>query len=155
MEFGPVFEWEGRRVARQRWFYAARSMLVGVLLLGLGVVWWIAASRFELSRANELAKLGEWFFKAVAVGQISMVLFAAPAVTAGAFCNQRVRGHLGLMLISGVTPAEIIFGTLCARLLTVLTAPCASCRSWPWDLISGASRRRPWCGWKSSRSGVL
>jgi hypothetical protein len=87
MEFGTVFGWEGRRLSRQRWFYAARSMLVGVLLLGLSVVWWVAASRPELSRANELAKLGQWFFKAVAVGQISMGLFAAPPVTAGAFCN--------------------------------------------------------------------
>src|SRR5205814_8192917 len=56
----------------------------------------------------------------VAVGQVSMVLFAAPAATAGAFCSRMVRGHLGLMMISGVSPAEIVVGTLCARLLTVL-----------------------------------
>jgi ABC-type transport system involved in multi-copper enzyme maturation permease subunit len=121
MEFGPVFEWEGRRVTRQRWFYAARSMMVGALLLGLGAAWWVRVSRLEMSRANEMAKAGEWFFAVVAIGQVSMVLFAAPAATAGAFCNQLVRGHLGLMLISGVSPAEIIVGTLAARLLTVLS----------------------------------
>jgi ABC-type transport system involved in multi-copper enzyme maturation permease subunit len=121
MEFGPVFEWEWRRVTRQRWSYAARSVMVGALLVGLGAAWWAGVSRLEMNRADQMAKAGEWFFAVVAVGQVSMALFAAPAATAGAFCNQLVRGHLGLMLISGVAAAEIVVGTLGARLMTVLS----------------------------------
>ncbi len=122
MEFGPVFWWEERRAARNLWFYAARSMVVASLLFGLGAVWWARVSRLEFSRVDQMAKAGEWFFAVVAVGQVSMVLFAAPAATAGAFCSRMVRGQLGLMMISGVSPRQIVVGTLCARLLTVLGA---------------------------------
>jgi hypothetical protein len=125
MDFGPVFWWEGRRAARRWPFYAARSGLVGVLLVGLAAIWLTRVSRLDLIQAGEMAKAGEWFFDVIAVGQVSLMLFAAPAATAGAFCTQRVRGHLGLMLVTGIRPAEIVFGTLCARLLTVLaTASC-------------------------------
>jgi hypothetical protein len=43
------------------------------------------------------------------------------------------------MLISGVPPAETIFGTLCARLLTVLTALLCIVPILAWDLITAAS----------------
>ena len=50
-----------------------------------------------------------------------MVLLVAPISTAGAFSTEMARGHIFLMLVTGMTPAEIVCGTLCARLLPALS----------------------------------
>ena len=117
---GPVFVWEVRRVSRQWWFYMARSLLIGGLLIGLGAVWWARTSRSELSAARTMARVGEGFFQAIALAQLAMVLLAAPASTAGAFGTDKVRGHVCLMLITEVSSLEIVLGTLAARLLPVI-----------------------------------
>jgi hypothetical protein len=117
---GPVFLWEWRRVSRLWWFYALRSALVGGLLLGLGAVWWMQMLRPGADVPREMARLGEWFFKVIVVAQLSMVLLTAPAVTAGAFGTDRVRGHVSLMLVTELTSLDSIFGSLVARLLPVL-----------------------------------
>jgi ABC-type transport system involved in multi-copper enzyme maturation permease subunit len=122
MEVGPVFWNELRRVSRHRWTYIVRSILVGGLLLGLGMVTLIGLRRLDLGEVSELAKIGEWFFQVTAAVQLLLVLLAAPAAMAGAFCTEMARGHVSLMLVSGVSPNQIIFGTLGARLLHLLGA---------------------------------
>jgi ABC-type transport system involved in multi-copper enzyme maturation permease subunit len=120
-----VFESEWRRLARPWWLYAVRSAVVTGLLAGLGAVWWQGASRLDLSQVSQFAQAGEWYFEVIVAVQISMVLLAAPALTAGTFGTELVRGHVSLMMVSGLAPIEIVLGTLCARLLPVLlTAGC-------------------------------
>ena len=94
MDPGPVFWSEVRRVSRHWWLYALRSMFVGGLLLGLGAVMVIGVRRLDLSQVSQAAKVGEWFFEVTALVQLSMVLLAAPAATAGAFCTEMARGHV-------------------------------------------------------------
>ncbi|HZW34305.1 MAG TPA: ABC transporter permease subunit [Isosphaeraceae bacterium] len=117
---GPVFVWEWRRVSRQWWIYAGRSVLVGGLLAGLGAVWWVLTSRRDVSALTAMAKVGEGFFEVIVLAMLAMVLLAAPAATAGSFGMDQARGHISLMLITEATALDIVLGALAARLLTVL-----------------------------------
>jgi ABC-type transport system involved in multi-copper enzyme maturation permease subunit len=123
MNLGPVFWWELRRVSRQWSFYAMRAVLVAGLLVGLTVMWWKeVSSQLDASRPASVARAGQWYFGVIVVGQLSMVLLAAPAATAGAFSTEVARGNVCLMLVAGLTPLEIILGTLAARILSLLGA---------------------------------
>ena len=117
---GPVFQWEWRRVSRQWWFYALRAAIVGGLLAGLAAAWWAFASRPDLNVPRAMAQVGEAFFIVIALGQIAMVLLAAPAATAGMFGMEKARGHVCLMLMTEVNSLDIVLGILAARMLPVL-----------------------------------
>jgi hypothetical protein len=67
-----------------------------------------------------MVQVGQWFFLVLALGQIAMVLLAAPASTAGTFCMESSRGQVRLMLVTEVTALDIVLGVLAARLLPVL-----------------------------------
>ncbi len=120
VDLGPVFWSELRRVSRHWWFYALRSILVGGLLLVLGIVTGVGVQRLDPRKVSEAAKVGEWFFEVLTLVQLSMILLAGPAATAGAFCTEMARGHVCLMLASGISSTQIVFGTLAARLLHLL-----------------------------------
>ena len=119
-EPGPVFWCEWRRAARDRWSYAIRSILVGGLLAALSAVCWATVYRMELFQARAIEDARVWCFVIIVMTQLSMVLLVAPVATAGAFSTEMARGHVLLTLVTGITPAEIIFGTLAARVLAVL-----------------------------------
>jgi hypothetical protein len=120
-DIGPVFWCEWRRASRERWFYAGRTALVGALLAGLAAVSWAAPNRLELTHSGSIALARDWCYRIIVLTQISMLLLVAPAATAGAFSTEIARGHVFLMLVTGLTPREIVCGTLCARLLPVLS----------------------------------
>src|SRR4051794_4814624 len=87
---GPLFAFESLLNARRRQVYAGRSCFVLVLLMGMVFVW---VSRSEYDRSTpatapmptykQMAAVGEWFFYALTGIQVSLVLLAAPAATAG------------------------------------------------------------------------
>ena len=52
--------------------------------------------------------------------QLTLVLLAAPAATAGAICLDRARGTLTHLLVTDLSDAEIVLGKLAARLVPVL-----------------------------------
>jgi hypothetical protein len=68
---GPVFVYEALLNARRWQVYTGRSVFVLVMLLGLTIVW-IARDHLaftpatRLSTYQQMAKLGEWFFYAMA-----------------------------------------------------------------------------------------
>jgi ABC-type transport system involved in multi-copper enzyme maturation permease subunit len=124
---GPVFAFE-RVVAARRWQgYALRSLFVAALLAALVVVW--AGEGANSFRG--LAQVGVTFFIAVTGTQLTLVLLAAPAATAGAICLDRSRGALAHLLVTDLSDVEIVLGKLAARLVPVLglvacTAPLLS-----------------------------
>ncbi len=120
LRVGPVFWWEWRRVSRQWWYYAMRSALVGGLLAGLAAVWWVMSTSPEPDAPRLMARIGQAFFAVIGLGQLAMVLLAAPASTAGAFCMESAREQVRLMLMTEVTALDIALGVLAARLLPVL-----------------------------------
>ena len=52
--------------------------------------------------------------------ELTLVMLAAPAATAGAICVDRARGTLAHMLVTDLSDPEIVLGKLAARLLPVL-----------------------------------
>jgi ABC-type transport system involved in multi-copper enzyme maturation permease subunit len=127
---GPVFVYESIAGARRWQFYAMRSISVLAMLASLALVW--ATIGADTSKAlaegsiKDLARVGESFFYALTVVQVSLVLLAAPAATAGAVCLDRARGTLAHMMVTDLTDAEIVLGKLAARLAPVLAVVAAA-----------------------------
>jgi hypothetical protein len=94
--------------------------VVGGLVAGLAAVCWAASIRVDLTQSSTIDMARDWCFRIIVLSQLSMLLLVAPASTAGAFSTEIARGHVFLMLVTGMTPAEIVCGTLFARLLPVL-----------------------------------
>jgi ABC-type transport system involved in multi-copper enzyme maturation permease subunit len=122
---GPVFGYEWLRASRRWQLYALRAAVIALLGVGLTIVWWKKAKGHSLT-ISSLAATGESFFYAVIGIQLSLVLLAAPAYTAGAVCLDRARGTLFHLLATDLSDAEIVLGKLAARLIPVLGLVLAS-----------------------------
>ena len=117
--WGPVFEAERAMRARRWQGYALRAVFVGVLLLGLVLIWISRANAGEPPTLETLAGLGQSVYSILVVIELSAVLFLAPVATAGAICLDRSRGTLAHVFLTDLTDREIILGKLAARLLPV------------------------------------
>ena len=121
---GPVFAYESMLNARRWQVYAGRSVFVLLVLCGLVIVW-VARIRLGFGTRStwaaheQMAKLGEWFFYAMASIQVSLVILAAPASTAGSICIDRARGALAHIMVTDLSDAEIVLGKLGARLAPI------------------------------------
>src|SRR4051794_4383404 len=82
---GPVFAREFVAGARRWQVYAVRAAFVACLLIWLALIWTRTEGR-TFARANELAAVGREFLAGLIVIQLTLVLLAAPAATAGALC---------------------------------------------------------------------
>ncbi len=120
---GPVFAYETIAASRRWQVYAARAGFVLVLLLGLFFVWEQAIGVNQANRRvalhQQLAALGEGFFYTVCGVQITLILLASPAATAGSICVDRSRGTLLHMMVTDLSDAEIVLGKLGARLAPI------------------------------------
>ena len=117
---GPVFAYEWI-VSSRRWQgYVLRSLFAAMLLAALLVIWWNSNVLSHEATFRELAKLGENFFFAVVGTQLTLVLLAAPAATAGAICLDRASGTMTQLLVTDLSDSEIVLGKLAARLVPVL-----------------------------------
>src|SRR5260370_27681798 len=67
-----------------------------------------------------MARYGESFYETVVSIELTLVLMAAPAVTAGAICLDKARGTLDHVLATDLSNAEIVLGKLGVRLVPVL-----------------------------------
>ncbi len=117
---GPVFLYECVASSRRWQTYAVRSVGVVILLAALAT---IANSRRSMDPVNtwrEYAALGQSYFYAIIGVELTLVLLAAPAATAGAICVDRARGTLTHVLATDLSDPEIVLGKLGARLLPVL-----------------------------------
>ncbi len=120
LRLGPVFAYEWIRSSRRWQGYALRSSFVLFFLMALAYVWMNTRSYPATINIRLMAKLGEWFFQAVIGTQLTLVLLAAPAATAGAICLDKARGTLTLMLMTDLADFEIVLGKLAARLIPVM-----------------------------------
>ena len=120
---GPVFVYEWLTAARRWQVYALRVLFVGAILVGLAFVWYNMA-RYrgirETASLAELADYGEAIYVTIAGIELTLILLAAPAATAGAVCLDKARGTLDHMLATDLSNAEIVLGKLGVRLIPVL-----------------------------------
>ncbi len=125
---GPVFVYECIAGSRRWQNYAARSIAAALLLAAM------AATATSLPQVTvtqgwrEYAALGESYFYAIIGVELTLVMLAAPAATAGAICVDRARGTLSHVLATDLSDPEIVLGKLAARLLPVLGLMACS---WP------------------------
>ena len=117
---GPVFTFEWITSSRRWQMYLERSMFVSILLAALLFVWMSTVVPRYGSSIGYLARLGEGFFLAVMSTQLTLILLAAPAATAGAICLDRARGTILHMLMTDLRAYEIVLGKLVARLTPIV-----------------------------------
>ncbi len=121
---GPVFVYEWLTTARRWQPYALRALFIGAILIGLSLTW-NQVTRYrnlgERASLAEMAEYGEAIYFAIVLVELSLVLLAAPAATAGAVCLDKARGTLDHMLATDLSNAEIVLGKLGVRLIPVLS----------------------------------
>jgi ABC-type transport system involved in multi-copper enzyme maturation permease subunit len=120
MGLGPVFFYEWLIAARRWQMYAIRALFLLILLAVLFFVWWMHITEHATNNLQDQAKLGSEFFFAIIGTQLTLVLLAAPAATAGSVCQDKARGTLTHLLVTDLSNVEIVLGKLGARLLPVL-----------------------------------
>ncbi|AMV39622.1 ABC transporter permease [Planctomyces sp. SH-PL62] len=117
---GPVFAYEWLRASRRWQLYASRSGFIAVLMFGLFLTWSSWASRTDGYAISELASFGHALYAVIANFELTLVLLAAPAATAGAVCLDKARGTLLHVMATDLTDAEIVLGKLGSGLLPVV-----------------------------------
>jgi ABC-type transport system involved in multi-copper enzyme maturation permease subunit len=125
---GPVFIYECLANSRRWQNYAIRSIGAALLLSAMATIA-VSHPTIDPTRAwREYAALGQSYFYAIIGVELTLVMLAAPAATAGAICVDRARGTLTHVLATDLSDPEIVLGKLAARLLPVLGL--VAC-SWP------------------------
>ncbi|MFI5454328.1 MAG: hypothetical protein ACHRXM_02655 [Isosphaerales bacterium] len=120
---GPVFAYEWLTTTRRWQLYASRAGFVGVILVGMIVVWQNVNRQYSPGQTvsiHTLADYGQSLFTTIVSIELTLVLLAAPAATAGAVCLDKARGGLDHMLATDLSNAEIVLGKLGVRLAPVL-----------------------------------
>lgn len=120
---GPVFAFEWLSTSRRWYFYALRTGFITVILVGMMLVWQSVARSTgpnQVVSIHSLASYGESLYETVVSIELSLVLLAAPAATAGAVCLDKARGTLDHVLATDLSNTEIVLGKLGVRLLLVL-----------------------------------
>jgi ABC-type transport system involved in multi-copper enzyme maturation permease subunit len=125
---GPVFIYECLTTSRRWQTYAGRCFGVSVLLAAMTTIAWSKNAMLAVESMQEYAQLGESYFDGLIGIELTLVMLAAPAATAGAICLDRSRGTLAHMLATDLSDSEIVLGKLASRLLPVLGL--VAC-SWP------------------------
>ena len=62
-------------------------------------------------------RYGEAIYRTIVIVELTLILLAAPAATAGAICLDKARGTLDHMLATDLSNAEIVLGKLGVRLI--------------------------------------
>ncbi len=121
---GPVFAYEWLTTTRRWQLYAQRVVFVGIVLGGMILTW---RSMVQLAGHSQTvpiqvaAQYGEGLYFTITSIELSFVLLAAPAATAGAVCLDKARGTLDHSLATDLSNAEIVLGKLSARLVPVFS----------------------------------
>jgi ABC-type transport system involved in multi-copper enzyme maturation permease subunit len=119
---GPVFAYEWLTTSRRWQPYAMRAGFVWLVLIGMAIVEGErpTQARRPLVSPRDAAVIGEQIYRTIAVIELTLVLLAATAATAGAVCLDKARGTLDHVLATDLSNAEIVLGKLGARLIPVL-----------------------------------
>jgi ABC-type transport system involved in multi-copper enzyme maturation permease subunit len=119
---GPVFSLEWAANARQRRYVWLRLAYAGLVMVGLAdVLARELAQSHGVLRADRIAGLADSFFWAFSLVQILTVLLFTPALTAGTVVGDARGGLIETLLVTDLSPSEIVLGKLGARLLFMLS----------------------------------
>ena len=136
----PVLRKELFMRLRLRQTVQVRTGILLAILFSLGTFYYFVI-RFLLSDTN--ADSGTTAWRWIMVLQYALIILITPAVTANAITLEKEQQTWDMLLYTNLTPGEIIFGKLIARLallclLIVLFLP-LSLFSWMHSVVLGAS----------------
>ncbi len=117
---GPVFVYEWLTATRRWQLYALQAGFVAVFLAGMYFTWIDLLSNDAPFLIEAMASFGESLDETIIATELTLVLLAAPAATAGAVCVDKARGTLDHILATDLSSAEVVLGKLGVRLLPVL-----------------------------------
>jgi ABC-type transport system involved in multi-copper enzyme maturation permease subunit len=120
---GTVFVYEGLRATRRWQLYGLRAGFVAGILAGMSLTWLdlLGGSRHDATVSiRAMASFGQSLYETIIVTELTLVLLAAPAATAGAICVDKARGALDHMLVTELSATELVLGKLAVRLASVL-----------------------------------
>jgi ABC-type Na+ efflux pump permease subunit len=122
---GPLFGWELVRLARRGQDARARFILAFSLFLVLtafSLIWFRNSSPIELFfgdsqvlKISESASFGESFSLTFVLAQLGILTLLTPAYAAGGIAEEKDRRTLIFLLVSDLTPREIVFGKFLGR----------------------------------------
>lgn len=108
----PVFMREAR--VRMRGWRAPGLITLYVALL-MGAVMLILAAFFVSGGTPQFSpELGAVTYSALSMVQLGLLILAAPGLTAGAISGERERQTLDLLLVTRMSPAQVVIGKLLA-----------------------------------------
>ncbi len=119
--FGPVFAFESLTIPRRWQLFAGRALFISALLVVMSLLWWPLDRLDEQVGLQQLAEIGQEFFRSLLYVQMAVVLLTAPAATVGAICVDKVRGTLFHVFTTDLTDREIVLGKLGPRLLSIIS----------------------------------
>ena len=120
---GPVFAYEWLTSTRRWQLYTLRAFFLSFVLLGMIFTWQTGPAGRNSGQnvsIQSVAWFGQMLFFTIVSIELSLVLLAAPAATAGAVCVDKARGTLDHMLATDLSNTEIVLGKLGVRLIPVL-----------------------------------
>ncbi|MEO1007912.1 MAG: ABC transporter permease [Planctomycetota bacterium] len=115
---GPIFQREVQAIGRRRAPYLVRG-LYALALLGLTTLiflaTWDGAGGSAASRQDQLEDIAPAMLAAVAIGQMAMLAFIAPVLTAGAIADEKRTRTLATLLTTPLGSGGLVVGKLGAR----------------------------------------
>jgi ABC-type transport system involved in multi-copper enzyme maturation permease subunit len=120
LHVGPVFGFELKRTSRRWQFFAFRALLLLAILLAVAWVWRWKLSSVQILSHRTMTEFSELLFYFTMATQVTLVLAVAPALTASAISEEKVRGRLVNLFATDLTDREIVLGKLFGRFLPVL-----------------------------------
>lgn len=118
----PVMARESRVRMRGWRAPALITLYVGVL----GLVVWAIIMIFNMSGETFTPELGSIIFTFLGLAQFTLLCFSAPGLTAGAIAGEREKQTLDLLLITRMSPLQVVAGKLGAAVAFTLLLMVAS-----------------------------
>ncbi len=116
---GPIFSREALTVPRHLRHYRARIFYLGTLWVLALTAWQALFGWGQLISQADLAFFGSLAFQLLGYSQLTLVLFFAALIAAGAVAQEKDRRTLVLLLVTDLKHHEIVLGKLIGSLLQI------------------------------------
>ena len=125
MFIGPIFTREAITSPRRFSFFAARALVVLVLLGLTATAWAVIDSAGSLDGPSELSRFASIVFALLSPLVLTVAVLFSALLSAAAVSQEKSRGTLVLLLLTDLRNSELVVGRLIASLTTVLVSTLA------------------------------
>lgn len=117
---GPIFHRELVTLPRRARFFVARTVYPIALTILLATAWLILAGTQKILCPGDAASFGTLAFQLLSLVQVTLAAFSAAVLAASAVSQEKDRKTLTLLLMTQLSPFELVCGKLSASLLYVV-----------------------------------